>query len=169
MAGGRRRTNLAKLRTNTLRKGRGPKADMAARLFRAVPPPANMSERAKAEWKRLMPVVIALGTMSRCDLRAFQLLCETLATATEAAELVAKQGMTIPTGSGGRKAHPALRVLADARRHAGTQLESFGLTPKGRQSVDVLPANSPGRDLADRFFRRDPLLGLQDSSKKYFS
>jgi P27 family predicted phage terminase small subunit len=164
----RRKSNLLKFSRRTLRTGRGPKEDLASRLNRAAPPPSMLSDRAKKEWRKLMPAVMAIGTISRCDLRAFQLLCETLATAVEAAELIEKEGMTILAGSGGRKAHPAIKVLEGARRHAGSLLESFGLTPRGRQSVDVLPAGGPARDL-ESTYSRNPLLGGSAIRSKYFS
>jgi hypothetical protein len=50
----------------------------------------------------------------------------------------------------------------------GVDLKELAITGMGgRQSLDVLPAGGAASDLADRFFSRDPLLGLRDGSK-YF-
>jgi P27 family predicted phage terminase small subunit len=164
----KRKSNLSKQLRATHRADRQPKRDLAARLIRAAPPPRDMTDRAKREWRALMPAVLSIGTMSRADLRAFALLATTLAAEAEAREAVEHDGMTILAGSGGRKAHPALKSAEVARMQAMRLLESFGLTPRGRQIVDVLP-QSFARDPAAEYFDGRPLLGGRAMSRsKYF-
>ena len=159
----RRKSKRAKRITGTARLDRQPKRDRADRLTRAVSPPKRLSERAAGEWRALMPAVISLGTISRADLRAFELLAVTLASAAELMETIELEGMTIEAGSGGRKAHPALRAAETARMQAIRLLESFGLTPRGRQSVDVLPPGDSEHP-ADEFFSRQ-----FDAARKYLT
>jgi len=123
----------------TARPDRGAKADPAARLVEAPKPPAHLSERAAVEWHRLAPAAVGLGTLSAADLRAFELLAETLATAEEARLTVAAEGYSTGTADGGRKPHPAVRVMETARAQAARLLDAFGLTPRGRQGVDPAP------------------------------
>lgn len=135
----RRKSNLAKAIRGTARHDRVPKKDHAARLSRAPTPPAGLSEAAAAEWRRLAPSAVSIGTLTLADLRAFELLCETLAAEREARSTLQREGMSTSTGDGGRKPHPAVRVAESARRDAARLLADFGLTPRGRQSVDTLP------------------------------
>lgn len=106
-------------------------------LKRAPPPPAHLSDRAAAEWRRLARVCVDLWTLTTADLRAFELLCNTLAMESEAREALAREGLTLAAGSGGRKAHPAVKVAESARNQAARLLADFGMTPRGRKSVDV--------------------------------
>ncbi|WP_232435689.1 P27 family phage terminase small subunit [Burkholderia ubonensis] len=87
----------------------------ADQLTVAPPPPDGMSSRAAAEWDRVAPLVVSLGLLNASDLRALELLAETLATEAQLRETLDREGLTIATGTGGSKAHPALR---DARAQA---------------------------------------------------
>lgn len=126
-----------KLLRGTLRPGRTRRKRVTGRLARCPPPPAHLGETAAAEWRRLAPQAHALGTLHGCDLRAFELLCEVLATEKRARETVERDGLTVPTADGGAKAHPAVKAMEAARNQAHRLLADFGLTPRGRQGVDV--------------------------------
>lgn len=119
----------------TLRKCRTVPAVAAEALTTIPPPPRHLPTAASGEWKRLAPVVESLGTVSAADLRAFELLCSTLATAADAEAKVRDEGMTMPTSGGGIRSHPAIRVMETARGQAARLLEQFGLTPKARNYV----------------------------------
>ena len=134
-----RRSDSAKQLSGTARPCRDPKADPAARLTEVPDAPETLSDSAKVQWYRVAPAAVALGTLSEADFAAFALLCETLATADEARAVVAREGFLVPTENGGQKAHAAIKVLETARNQARGLLSDFGLTPRGRQGVDVLP------------------------------
>lgn len=91
-----------------------------------------MSKHGCAEWNSLAKVAHQLGTLTAADLRAFELLCELLATERQARETIARDGMTVATAGGTVKPHPTVRTLENARRQATALLAAFGLTPKGR-------------------------------------
>ncbi|OMG74906.1 phage terminase small subunit P27 family [Burkholderia ubonensis] len=133
-----RKSNAAKALAGTLRADRL-KGVASDQLDEAPPPPDGMSSRAAAEWKRVAPLVVSLGLLTASDLRALELLAETLATEAQLRETLDREGLTIATGSGGSKAHPALRALSDARAQATRLLDAFGLSPRGRQSIDAPP------------------------------
>jgi P27 family predicted phage terminase small subunit len=102
-------------------------------------PAAGLSRLAREEWKKLAPVAHRLGTLTEADLRGFALLCEALGIERQAREAVASEGMTTSTADGGLKPHPAVRIMEGARRDAARLLESFGLNPKGRGTVETAP------------------------------
>ncbi|WP_322040811.1 phage terminase small subunit P27 family [Burkholderia diffusa] len=140
-----RKQNVTKALAGTLRADRL-KGIAAEQLHTAPPPPAGMSSRAATEWVRVAPLVVSLGLLSASDLRALELLAETLATEAQLRETLDREGLTIATGAGGSKAHPALRALSDARAQAARLLDAFGLSPRGRQAIDApppMPADNP--------------------------
>ncbi|HDR9189141.1 TPA: phage terminase small subunit P27 family [Burkholderia cepacia] len=139
------KSNAAKALSGTLRADRL-KGVAADQLTVAPPSPDGMSSRAAAEWDRVAPLVVSLGLLSASDLRALELLAETLATEAQLRETLDREGLTIATGTGGSKAHPALRALSDARAQASRLLDAFGLSPRGRQAIDApppLPVENP--------------------------
>ena len=136
----------------TVRADRAPAGDPAARLSKCPGVPAGMSKSAAAEWVRLAPVAHRLGTLTEADLRGFELLCATLATERAASDQVELVGMTTATADGGLKPHPAVRIMETARAQSAALLASFGLTPKGRQSIDTAPP--PANALHDQYFDR---------------
>lgn len=135
----------------TLRPGRETPATAADALTTAPPPPSHLSEAAKTEWKRLAPVVVNLGTLSRADLRGFELLCSILGTAADAEAVIKTEGMTFAT-SGGMRAHPACKLLETARAQAARLLEQFGLTPKARNYVGQAKQAETKTDKGGNYF-----------------
>jgi len=89
-----------------------------------------------------MPALVELGTACACDLRAFELLCECLSTERELRAVLRREGLTIPGADGNQKTHPAAKLLETSRSQAHRLLADFGLTPRGRQAVDVPPPAS---------------------------
>ena len=127
----------------------------AAPLAEAPAPPAHLSPRAAAEWRRLAPAAAALGALAGADLRGFELLCETLATEAEARAVVEAEGCAVPTAGGGAKPRPEVRVMETARVQAARLLAEFGLTPRGRRGLDLPRPRgaSGGEDEDDDFLR----------------
>ncbi len=105
-----------------------------------------MSDGAAAQWRALSPAVIELG-ISRADLVAFGLLCETLATAEECRQQIATAGYMIAAGKSGHRLHPAVPVMEHARSQAQALLTAFHLTPKSRIGVaEPKPRSAFGKD-----------------------
>ena len=126
----------------THRPDRTPTPTALDRLRAVPPPPAHLSERAKIEWVPLATSCVELGTLTSADMRALELLAEVLATESELRELLKREGMTMPGADSNTKAHPACKLLESTRNQAARLLSDFGLTPKGRQGVDVYPARN---------------------------
>ncbi|MGN4108086.1 phage terminase small subunit P27 family [Burkholderia gladioli] len=137
-----RKTNASKALSGTLRTDRLKGATAARQLVDAPAAPDHLSGRAKMEWDRIAPQAVALRILAESDLRGLELLAETLATEFELRATLAREGITIATGTGSSKAHPALRALNDARNQSKQLLHVYGLTPLGRQAIDAAPANN---------------------------
>ncbi|HEV2038369.1 MAG TPA: phage terminase small subunit P27 family [Candidatus Eremiobacteraceae bacterium] len=118
----------------------------ALERFKVAPAaPDHLSERAKAEWDALALVCTQIGVLTPADLRSLELLAEILAGEGELRALLAAEGMTIPGAAGNSKTHPAARLLESTRNQAQKLLGDFGLTPRGRLGVDLMPAASVNR------------------------
>lgn len=115
-----------------------------ARLDKAPSPPASLSDAAQVEWRALAGILVSGGMLTKGDLRALQLLAETLASVASFAAIVEREGTTVAAGAGGVKAHPALGALATTRAQAVSLLAHFGLTPKSREGVAAAPTPTPG-------------------------
>jgi phage terminase small subunit len=132
-----RKSSESKHLAGTARSDRFPKPTAIDRLMVVPPPPDQLSERAQSEWAWLAHAAVRLGILCASDLRSLQLLASVLATETELAETLAREGYRI-----GARSHPAFRQLESTRALAMRLLTSFGLTPVARQGVDVQPIAS---------------------------
>ena len=100
--------------------------------------PAHLTAFAAEEWQRLAPAARRAGTLSTATVRSFELLVETLATERKARELVDRDGITVETGRGGVKPHPAVRTMEAARVQAAALLRLFRLEP-GKPTTGANP------------------------------
>jgi P27 family predicted phage terminase small subunit len=126
--------------SSTLRESRERPKTAAQALDKAPRPPKHLPAAAQAEWRALMAMAVELGTITAADLRAFEMLCCTLATVSEAETAIRMQGLTLATENGGQKSHPAIKIMETGRAQAAALLRDFGLTPKARNHVAKAPA-----------------------------
>jgi P27 family predicted phage terminase small subunit len=118
----------------------------------APPMPRWLSKEAKAEWKRIVPELLALGLLTLVDRTALACYCQAYAELVEATRLVDQEGriLEVPvfnkageqTGTT-RKAHPAVRLQRDAFARVKAFLGEFGLTPASRPRVNVPAGRGP--------------------------
>jgi phage terminase small subunit len=103
----------------------------AAALTKAPSAPKRLSTYAKAEWKRVLPVLIERGIITAGDLAGIENYC----AAVGAANQIAEQMSTLPVPDlklGGLQ----IRYMQTARQLAA----EYGLTPTSRARVGgVLP------------------------------
>jgi len=135
----KRLSSEAKRSRGTSRPDRETKPTAVDRLLVAPEPPASLSDRARVEWDGLARVTVELGVLTTADLRALELLAEALATEAELRALLRVEGLTIPGAGDNSKAHPGCKLLETTRNQAMRLLSDFGLTPRGRLSVEVRP------------------------------
>jgi P27 family predicted phage terminase small subunit len=134
-----RKSNEQKRLAGTYRKDRDVKPTAGERLTEAPEAPDAMSRGAVQEWEALAPVLVKLGTICRGDLRAFEQLCETLATANALQSVIEAEGILLKMGNGAYKTNPAQKSLEVARAQAMRMYDQFGITPKARNYVSAAP------------------------------
>jgi P27 family predicted phage terminase small subunit len=67
------------------------------------------------------------------------LLAETLGDIATLRDVIDREGATIATEGGSRRAHPALNAMAQARSAARGLLSDFGMSPRGRLALAAPP------------------------------
>lgn len=119
-------------------------------------PPAHLTERGNAAWKRMAKIIFDMGVLSVADTHALERLCETYAAIAELTEALQARGAycyEVNTAKDGRmiRPYPEVGLLADADRRFLALLIQFGLTPAARTKVKTLDKSDAG-DPAARFF-----------------
>ena len=80
-------------------RGRKPDPKPVSDAVRKVPkPPEEMSKEAKAEWKRVMPVLVERRVLTAADIGAVERFCEASGDIRIARAAIAKDGAYVETG-----------------------------------------------------------------------
>lgn len=106
------------------------KTDSAA-IAKAPKAPTWFTKQAKAEWQRIMPLLIARKILTDADMGSVENYCVAIGQVREMQELIGKQGPVIMTERGPR-AHPAVKIQSDAMTRARLLASELGLTPVSR-------------------------------------
>jgi P27 family predicted phage terminase small subunit len=111
---------------------------------------------ARAEWKRLVPLLLEMKVLSKVDGPALGGLCAAYAQLVLAEAAIAKFGIinvTLDqlTGVAELKTSPAVRIKSDAMRHLRAACGQFGLDPVSRTRIQV-KASDTTQDPLDDFF-----------------
>lgn len=122
-------------------RGRKPKTITAGSSpVTSVPsPPSWLSKDAKAEWRRVAPILIdERKTLTIADLASLSNYCDAVGQIAAASRIIASEGM-IYMSKTGPKAHPAVKIVHDAKTQARLHAVELGLTPvsRSRSSVHV--------------------------------
>jgi len=117
------------------------------------PCPDHLDVAARAEWRRIVPILLEIGVLSACDLAALAGYCQAWSRWVTAEKALADVGtFTIATGSGSLKIHPSFlvanRALSDLRQVS----VELGLTPASRTRIHAAPKEAAS-DPSERFFR----------------
>lgn len=94
----------------------------AEALTKAPPAPAYLSTQAKAEWRRVLPLLVARGVITKADLAGIEAYCVAAGAARQIAEAMA--GGLPDLRLGGLQ----IRYMQAARQFAA----EYGLTPTSR-------------------------------------
>jgi P27 family predicted phage terminase small subunit len=113
--------------------------------------PRGLSSLAKKEWKRIVPLLLHLGTLTCVDGPALQLYCEAYGSYQTATRLIAVEGIVFTTDTGIKRAHPAAKMQDDAERKMRAFMLEFGMTAGSRSRIKIDP---PARetDPVESFF-----------------
>jgi P27 family predicted phage terminase small subunit len=106
---------------------------------RDVPPerPAWLSDVAAEEWERIVPDLVAMGTVRAVDATGLAAYCEAVARLRAAAALVARTGPLIIGKDGTARRNPAVAQARDASNDVRVWAREFGLTPSARSPLRV--------------------------------
>jgi len=97
----------------------------------APKPPSWLSRDAKAEWKRVIPLLIERRILTEADMATFANYCLQIGRIIEAQRTIDAEGMFFD-GTSGPKRHPAVGVQNDAATQARQLAAELGLTPVSR-------------------------------------
>ena len=102
-------------------------------MSRKPPAPEHLRRETKAWWRS----VVRDYLLEQHHLLLLQAACEALDRAAEAREILDKEGLTVPTSSGGLKQHPAAQIEFNSRLSFARILRELDLdtepAPEGRR------------------------------------
>lgn len=126
-------TALRLLRGNP---GRRPiNADEPKAAPKLPPPPAELSDAAKREWRRTGRKLLAGRIITDLDTAAFAAYCSSYARWLEATALLAKSPVVIKNRHGDLVLNPLLRVVRESQDQYTRALAEFGMSPVSRTRV----------------------------------
>lgn len=122
-----------------------------------MPPYVQVSKYARAEWDRLVPLLIELKVLTKADGPSLGGLCSAFSQLVMAENAIQKYGLMVAdlehtTGVGIVRVNPAVRIKSDALRHLRAFCSQFGLDPASRSKLEI---DDPAQDKKDDFFSRE--------------
>ena len=106
--------------------------------------PSWLSPAAVAEWDRVLPELVRMGTAKAVDATALAAYCEAAALLAQLSELVARVGPLIIGRDGLAHKNPAVAQRRDASVEVRMWAREFGLTPAARQPLRIEHIRSDG-------------------------
>jgi P27 family predicted phage terminase small subunit len=149
---GRKPTPTALKLLKGTRRDRIPQSEPRPRSTRPKCP-GHLDAVAKAEWKRLLPILERMRVLTEADGAALAIYCEDFSLLRKAEEDIASSGILTEAGTGGWKTNPAVTIAAGCRMRMARMLVEFGLTPSARTRVKAAEADGP-KDALSEFLQR---------------
>lgn len=144
-------TAIKKLR-GTARKDRENPAEPQPEVGRPACP-KWLDGEAKAEWRRVVPLLLELRVLSKQDRAMLAVYCQAWSRWRAAEGVIAREGLTFVTESGFIAKHPAVTIAAESMRIMEKAAQHFGMTPSSRSRVSQTPA-PPEKDPAEELLQR---------------
>lgn len=122
---------------------RGPKPRLVIdndAVRNAPPAPAWLAQDAKAEWRRVMPILIERRILTVADLGSLENYCVAIGTVREMERHLQEHGHVVDV-NGVMKRNPATAIQADAMTRARLLAAELGLTPVSRSRPAVREAD----------------------------
>ena len=107
------------------------------------PPPAELSDEAKREWRRTGRRLRAAGLITELDTAAFAAYCSSYARWLQAQALLSNAPMLELGSDGTLRPSPLLRIVQQAQEQFTRALTEFGMSPSSRTRVQV---SRPSKD-----------------------
>ena len=99
--------------------------------------PSWLSKDAKAEWNRVVPILIERRTLTEADLGTLESYVTATGTVRECQRAIAKDGLFVVDAKGSLKRHPALGVQNASMTTARLCAAELGLTPVSRSRPSI--------------------------------
>jgi P27 family predicted phage terminase small subunit len=96
-------------------------------LKRGPAAPAWLSKEAKAEWRRVTPILVSRRILTTADLGALESYCTSVGVMREAQAILNAEGLILDG-----KRHPAFGIMNAAQTTARLCAATLGLTPVDR-------------------------------------
>ena len=116
--------------------------------------PKWLKTEAKREWKRIVPLLLAQGLLTKLDRTVLAIYCQTYAEYLEAEKLLQRKKVLIKTANGNLVQNPAIAVRNRARDMLLKAAAEIGMTPSGRSSISLPQEPSETDKSAKKFFDR---------------
>lgn len=127
-------------------RGRKPTITALDGALSTVPnPPSWLPAHGKAEWRRVVPQLVADRKIAAHELATVESYCLAVATMRQAEAVVAKMGLTYESESGPKR-RPETTILKENLEAARRLAAELGLTPASRAKNH---GGAPGNDDAD--------------------
>ena len=97
--------------------------------------PDYLSDRAKEEWKRLLPILKRMRLLTEADGHMLGNLCQAIATLAQAQKLLNEKGLFYKSPSGYVMQSPALSVANQCIDQITKLSREFGLSPAARSRM----------------------------------
>jgi P27 family predicted phage terminase small subunit len=97
--------------------------------------PEHLDDRAKKEWKRLVPVLRRMRVLTEADGMSLANLCQTWSTLVKAQEKLTEMGILYKAPSGYVMQSPLLAVVNQCVDTITKLSREFGLTPSARSRM----------------------------------
>jgi P27 family predicted phage terminase small subunit len=121
----------------------------------APPMPAWLTEAAKREWRRLVPILLQRRVLSAADLGVLVAYCSAYGEMEIAGKVLKKEGRYYTNkASGLKKEHPAAKAFEKASQEMRLLANELGLSPAARSKAPSVPEKEEGDVMADRHRRR---------------
>ncbi|RXV64860.1 phage terminase small subunit P27 family [Roseovarius sp. A46] len=109
--------------------------------------PDWMTAQAKAEWHRIMPLLVERRILTEADMGSVENYCMAISTAREADSVLQERGHVYEDLHGNLRRNPASLVLKDAMQTARQLAAELGLTPVSRSRPSIREDDDPEDDL----------------------
>ena len=107
-------------------------------------PPTWLSKDAKAEWRKVAPILVERDVLTEGDLGALAAYADAVGQLVEASRQIRVDGLVV----GGKK-HPLITTTIAARNQIRQLAAELGLTPISRSRPAVRDGASPDEDWID--------------------
>jgi P27 family predicted phage terminase small subunit len=99
--------------------------------------PSWLPEPGKAEWRRVLPLLMARSILSRADLSVLASYCAAFGQVQQCQEILNAKGL-VDEGKLGTRGHPAAQIQHRAMSQLRQYAAELGLTPVSRSRAGVV-------------------------------